>query len=271
MSTRFEATSSERAFRGSVNVGGGALSAALRFYLHSLPASGNYGALFNIYGAFVGVAVLIDSNGRLRFLDYNSGTPIRPETGSVLSLSTWYYLWYRQASGATPSIYLDGSTSAHLTCSTNIFFTASANMTIEFAASASGFVGNHYADVSLCGAKMWSADRAASNAIGTGSLNSNTDGESGAHTLRSTTSALGAWEFNGTTITDSHTTANNLTAAGTLSAGPDSPIDGGGGGPSDQPAGRRFGVVQGASFGRPVEIGRSGGFVMENGIYRKAA
>ncbi|HYD52601.1 MAG TPA: hypothetical protein VEA99_08240 [Gemmatimonadaceae bacterium] len=216
MSTRFEAASSERASYASFPANT-ALTFCGRFYLHALPSAGNYAPLLSLYGSFVGFWVGVNSAGRLVIFNYNFSV-FYTSTTTTLATDTWYSLWGRMASSNdTLTLYLNESTTAELASSAAINI-MQATMALQFASNQAGYDTDWHADVSLCGWKAWSADRAASNAAT----------ELAQHALVSTTSALGAWEFNGTTITDSHTTARHLTATGTLSAGPNSTLDGGG-------------------------------------------
>lgn len=219
MSTRFESASSERAQRASVSVST-ALTLGGYVYLHSLPSVGAYAPIVTVYGSFDGFTILVDSAGKIRIGNY-SGDTISTAGTATLATSTWHYLWIRlDAAGfGEVSVYLNGSTTAD---KNGTFLAIPASPTFQFASNQAGFTSGTfsvwYADVSLDAWKAWSADRAASNAAT----------EDDAHAMSSTTSAIAAWWFDGTDIND-HQNTNHLTATGTLSAGPNSPIDGSGG------------------------------------------
>lgn len=213
MSTRFESANSERASRTSFPTNT-AITFGGYFYLHSLPTSGNFAPLISLYGSFEGFWVGVNSAGRLYIENYAFGNNFTGTT--VLSTGTWYYLWGRTTSAGSPlTLYLNASTTAELTTSPANIGLSVNPMTLQFASNEAGFDTNYHADVSLSGWKLWSIDRAASNAAT----------EDNALALQSTTSALGEWHFLGTDINDKHTTARHLTATGTLSAGPSSPVD----------------------------------------------
>lgn len=231
--------------------------------MHSLPAA--FAPLIILYAGFEGFWVGVTSGARLYIENYAFGNNFTATTTTISTL-TWYFLWGSTTAAGSPlTLYLSvgqpvSTPAQELTTSPANIGLSVNPMTLQFASNEAGFDTLYHADVSLAYWRMWSINRAvATNAVA----------EAASTTIVSTTSALGSWPFIGTDINDAHSTARHLTATGTLSAGPDSPIDGGG--PTGHPAGRRFGLVQGAQFGRPIEVGRTGGFVMENGIYRKAA
>lgn len=212
MSTRFESVNSESAGRNGITVPA-AWTFGGYFYLHSLPSAGAYAPIITVYGAFSGFSVMVDSAGKLRIYDY-TGSVISSAGTATLATSTWYYLWVElpvTGGGNSISIYLNGSGTADLGAAGSSFGPAR----IEFATNQSSFATSYWADVSLDGWKGWSIDRAASNATA----------EMAAHALVSSTSAVGAWFLDGTDVTDHNGNVNDLTAIGTLSAGPDSPID----------------------------------------------
>lgn len=211
MSTRFERTNSEYASRSfpsattDITFGGW-------FYLHALPSAGSYAPIFGFTTTnFTGVTVGVNDAGRLFIYDANAGVLSTGTT--VLSTGTWYYLWFNGMIGfGTHSVFLNGSTTADVS---RTGATGSTTINLRFARGGNDFT-TYYGDLSLSGWKAWTANRAASNAAA----------EDDAKDLASTTSAYAEWYFDGTDVTDHHTTANNLTASGTLSDGPSSPVDG---------------------------------------------
>lgn len=213
MSTRFEAANSESAGKSGITVPA-AWTFGGYFYLHSLPASGAYAPIITVYGAFSGFSVMVDSAGKLRIYDY-TGSVISGAGTATLATGTWYYLWIElpvTGGGNSISCYLNASGTADLGAAGSSFGPAR----IEFATNQSSFATSYWADISLDAWKGWSIDRAASNAAT----------EDDAHALASSSSAIGAWYFDGTDVSDHNGNVNDLTATGTLSAGPDSPIDG---------------------------------------------
>lgn len=221
MSTQFDAASSESAFRTGVTV-----SSAMTFggygYLASLPSAGNYAPIITLYNgpSFNGLSLAVDSAGKTRIIAYNADA-ISGAGTATLSTSTWYYFWLRipTTGFGDAFVYINGSTTADL--SRTIALSTPARL--EFATSQGGHTGgtitsDWWGNWSLSAWKGWAIDRAASNAAA----------ESASINLVSSTSAIGNWHFLGTDIQDKHSTANHLTATGTLSAGPDSPVDGGG-------------------------------------------
>lgn len=211
MSTRFEAVNSERAGRDGI-LGTNATLAG-RFRINSLPSAGNYSAIVTRTIAFTGWSILVDDAGHLRIQLLN--TAILSAAGpTALALNTWYYLWIRQvnAGPGTVFIYLDGNTSPELTSTTD-FFNPGARL--EFATAISAGTPRYF-DCSLDGWKVWSSNLAASNAVI----------EDGSHKATTTAGLIGEYFFDGTDVTDHSGNGNDLTAVGTLSAGPDSPIDG---------------------------------------------
>lgn len=212
MSTRFEAAGSEYASRAGVSAPGGVLTLGGYVYLHALPAPGAYAPLVTWYGGFVGFGVEVDSDGHLTIYDYNGGG--RGVGATVLSTGQWYYLWITQPSAfGTCSIYLEGATAAEVS---QLVASPDSGL-LDFATNHGSYNAAVYADVSLSGWKAWAADLAASNAAS----------ESTSRNLLTTTGAVGAWWMDGVDVTDHSGAAHDLTASGTLSAGPDSPVDGG--------------------------------------------
>lgn len=219
MATRFEAANSEYAGRDSVSTGAGALTAGGYFYVHALPSAGNYAPLITVYSAsdFAGFSVVVDSAGHLRILDYGQDA-VGSAGSSTISTGTWYYIWIRvpDVTFGDMFVYLNDSTTEEIS---DTLIGMGTSTRVEFATNQSTIAGTNitghwYGDLSLDAWKIWTADRAASVAAT----------EDDAHAMSSTTSALAAYYFDGTDVTD-HQSTNNLTASGTLSAGPDSPID----------------------------------------------
>jgi hypothetical protein len=218
MATRFESVNSEYAGRNSVSLGS-AHTFGGYFYVHSLPSSGNYAPIIMVWDGpgFAGYSVAVDSAGHLRIIDY-SNDAISSAGSATVSTGTWYYLWVRDdgTSFGTVSVYFNLSTTADVTKTLGMATTARVEFATNEAGSTSTNIPSHwYGDLSLDAWKGWSIDRAASNATA----------ESASHSLVSSTSAIAAWYFDGTDVTDHSGNSRDLTASGTLSAGPDSPID----------------------------------------------
>jgi hypothetical protein len=214
VSTRFELANNEAAGRDAFPTQT-ALAFGLWFYLHALPAGAVFAPIMNLYSGFAGITPMVNSAGKLKVYDWNGGA-VNGATGiATLSTLTWYYLWGLMSSAFAPlALYLGGSTTADLTTSANMSIDQ-ATMRLEFATDQSGFNTDQYSDISLSSAKLWASALAASNA----------NAEKASKDFVTSTTALANYYFDGTDVTDHHTTVRHLTAVGTLSAGPDSPLD----------------------------------------------
>ena len=218
MSTRFESANSEYASRTSVTIGA-ACAFGGYFYVHSLPSSGNYCPIIMLWDApdFAGFSVAVDNAGHYRIIDYSNDT-ISTAGSATISTSTWYYLWITDDNTGigNVNVYHNLSTSSDVTR----FLGMASTVTLEFATTEAGSTSTNipadwWGDVSLCGWKGWSTALAASNATA----------ESAQHDPVTTSNVIGAWYFDGTDVTDHHGNTYDLTATGTLSLGPNSPID----------------------------------------------
>jgi hypothetical protein len=219
MSTRFESANSEGAGRDAVAIGAGALTLGGYFYLHSLPGASAFAPIVTVYDGtnFAGFSIVVDSGGHLRILDYGQDA-IGAAGATTLSINTWYYLWVRLPDVTFGDVhaYLADSTTEEIS---DTLIGQGTTARLEFATNqatitATNITGHWYGDLSLDAWKVWTGDLAASSAAT----------EDDAHAISSTTNALAAYFFDGTDVTD-HQNTNHLTAIGTLSAGPNSPID----------------------------------------------
>jgi hypothetical protein len=216
MSTRFEAANSESAGRDNVTTGA-ALTIGGYFYIHTLPASGFFAPIVTVNDGpdFAGWSLFIDSAGHLRLADMGNDNISAAGTATV-SAATWYYVWIRQPTVAFGDmfVYFNKSTTEDITKAVSMGTTTRVEFATNQSIIESATITHAYGDVSLDAWKAWSTDLAASNATT----------EANNHTMTTTTNAIAAWFLDGTDVTD-HQSTNSLTAIGTLSAGPDSPID----------------------------------------------
>lgn len=214
-STRFTSASSQYANATITRTTQGAMTFGGRFYLHSLPASGQLMPIISLAVSGSGWTVYVDDAGHLQIHDYNGPGDSSPGA-ATLSINTWYYLWIISAPTEFGAViaFLDASTSNDTFVATGV----DANPLLEFATDQGPSGTDRFGNVSLCGWKGWAKVKDEADAAT----------EDADHEATDTTGLIGEWFFDGTDITDHHSSGNNLTATnGPLTAGPASPIDGG--------------------------------------------
>lgn len=217
MSVRLEAANSEALTRATFYTfdgDAGAFTVGGYFYLHSLPAAGQFAPVFAFdqASAFTGVGLWLDSDGHLRFRNFSGGVNSSPGT-ATLTTGQWYYVWFRFISLGSGFfevfVYLDESTTADFT---------EQQPGLASDGVSSFHIGRNPVwdnadniDASFYNWKFWQSDVAASQAA-TESIQEGFG-----------TAGFARWLFDDFTDIDDNEGSLDLTAVGTLSEGPADP------------------------------------------------
>lgn len=215
MSVRLELANSEFLSRTGVTIGP-VITIAMYHYVHAFPAGANLHGIQNYYGSFVGENVKYDSTGKIRVYEYNGGA-------STLSAASGLNLGWNKIvikindTANTIAVYTNDNTTAVVSASPGAMGLPSGGK-LEFGAAIEGFDTDTYSDSSEGRIKVWQRDVPVADAFA----------ELASATFLDSTNAWARYELIDQTDLDDEFAANDLTANGTLSAGPDLP----GGGPS---------------------------------------
>lgn len=217
MSIRLEAANSERLTKAALFSGDPAFAIGGWFYLHSLPALGEYAPLWTLYNSgFVGSALYVRHDGKLTIREFTSDHVDDAVGATVLTTGNWYYVWCRKPTSGVDQlkVYLNGSTSVEVERFIN---NSALALDFQLATNQVSYDPDYYADVSLVNWKLWTADVAAAQAAV----------EMDDFAVTNTTGILAAWPLDVfTDLTDDAGTDDAFTASGTLSAGPTNPFGG---------------------------------------------
>ena len=138
-----------------------AITLGIGFYLDHLPAGDDHFIIAKYYtvGGPGGWAIMIHDDGKIGIRNRWDNSEVFGST--TLNTEQWYYVWMRcPGTGTLDSyLYLDGSTSPEVTKGVQIDTTGNADIYLGTYQSAGWEL-----DGSLVGCKVWSVDRAASNA-----------------------------------------------------------------------------------------------------------